>query len=659
MDKTKKLHFYIIVTQAVVFLSLVILKFALDYEIVISLFIWAVSTVLLVALMYLQEKYQSDSNVEVKEVLGNSAEAAFDFAGVGFITYDNNYVITWMSSMFEGYELDRVGKKLLSWLPECADLIQGEADEVIVSINNITFKIKRKEDEAVLLFKDISAEYDLEKRYNQEQIVVGSIYLDNYDETTQYEDEQEKSYINNYIRQPVVDWCNDNGIIIKSIRSNRFFIVLNEAILARLIEDRFNILDITKKSSKQIDVAITLSMAFARGSNNMKELDETCNYLLELAQSRGGDQVTIRKIGEEVKYFGGNSEAQEKRSKVRVRIMAHTIRDMIVKSSNVIIAGHKEMDADCIGAALAMSNIVQAYRKPVTIIGKTGGIEPSISDVLKLYQEDISSKHTFITESEAQNQLTDSTLVIMVDHHDIEISNGHSVLKAAKRIAIFDHHRRKADLAISPSLIYIETAASSTTEIINEFLPYLTKEIEYNVAEANIMYLGLIIDTNNFVIRTGSRTFVVASMLRQKGADPILCDKLLKEPYDSFVKRSAILNYAQKYANNIIVASCVDDNDVYSRTLLSQAANQLLKIKGVEAVFVVANIDEGKVAISSRSLGKINVQVIMEKMHGGGHLTQAAMQREDTTVKEIDVELKGILDQYIEEETANESNPVE
>ncbi|MFI3285009.1 MAG: DHH family phosphoesterase, partial [Erysipelotrichaceae bacterium] len=450
---------------------------------------------------------------------------------------------------------------------------------------------------------------------------------------------------------------NNHGMVVKSIQSNRFFVVLNEDILKAIIEDRFSILSATKRSSKHIDVLVTVSMAFARGSNNIKVLDETCNALLELAQSRGGDQVVMRKVDEDIQFFGGNSEAVEKRSKVRVRIMAHTFRDLIVKSSNVIICGHKEMDADCVGAALAMSNIVQLYRKQVSIVSKTGGIEPVIQEVMKKYDDVLSNKHQFVTESEGLNQLQKDTLVIMVDHHDIEISNGKSILSQANKIAIVDHHRRKVDLQIQPILIYVEPGSSSTTELINEFIPYFSKTIDYTQEEANIMYLGLIIDTNNFVARTGSRTFDIASVLRQQGADPILCNQLLKEPYDHFAKRSTILSYAKQ--DDEIIIALVDNQNIYSRTLISQAANQLLAIKNVEAVFVGAYVEKNIVAISARSLGNINVQVIMEKMHGGGHLTQAATQIQNQSIAEINKELEKALKEYKMEEVENESNLID
>ena len=241
------------------------------------------------------------------------------------------------------------------------------------------------------------------------------------------------------------------------------------------------------------------------------------------------------------------------------------------------------------------------------------------------------------------------------DHHDIEISNGKAVLKEANKIAIFDHHRRKADLAVHPTLIYVETAASSTTELTNELVPYLSKEIEYSDEEANIMYMGLIIDTNNFIQRTGSRTFNVASYLRQNGADPILCDKLMREPYEYFIRRNEIINYAHEINSSIIIAK-VDNDQIYSRTLLSQAANALLNIKDIEAVFVIARIDNNTVACSARSFGNINVQVIMEAMHGGGHLTQAAVQQNDISVNQMYDELIKNINQYQEKEIPNEGN---
>ncbi|MDO5085246.1 MAG: DHHA1 domain-containing protein, partial [Erysipelotrichaceae bacterium] len=242
-----------------------------------------------------------------------------------------------------------------------------------------------------------------------------------------------------------------------------------------------------------------------------------------------------------------------------------------------------------------------------------------------------------------------------VDHHNLHTSNGFQVISKAKKVAIFDHHRRKADLEINPILIYIEAGASSSCELCLEFLPYLSTDIEITTSEANIMYLGLLIDTNRFRTRVGSRTFEVASQLKKYGADPVVCDELIKEPFVQFEVKNKLMKHAFVYDRGIII-SAVDDNEVYNRTAISQVADTLLSIKDIEAAFIIAKTSEHEVAISSRSNGRVNVQVIMEKMHGGGHLTAAAVQRKNQTVAQLKEELLEVLNVYFKEEHSDESN---
>ncbi|MDO4702250.1 MAG: DHH family phosphoesterase [Erysipelotrichaceae bacterium] len=654
-DKLIKFKYGLSIVIITLFLILSFLGFVLKMDTLLAFTILLIASIGLYVVIFFYEHYYRDNLTSLQGLVGTGALDALNFAQMGILTYNDDYVITWVSDMFKVHRIDRTDKKLLVWLPELKPLMTGEVDEVMISINENTYLVHRKEDRPMLFFKDITKQYNVEQQYMNEQLVIGLIHLDNYEETTQYLDEQEISYINHYIRQPIVDWCKKMGIIVKSLKGNRFFLVLNETIYHQLVEDRFSILNSTRKASRNIEVSITLSMAFARGIGNFNELDEMSNSLLELAQSRGGDQVAMKKDNEEVKYFGGSSEAPEKRSKVRVRIMAHTLKDLVVKSSNVIICGHKEMDADCVAAALIMSNIVASLNKPVSIIAKTGGIEPVIKEVIELYKQELGNKHTFVTESEALNQLKEDTLVIMVDHHNLHTSNGFQVISKAKKVAIFDHHRRKADLEISPILIYIEAGASSSCELCLEFLPYLSTDIEITTSEANIMYLGLLIDTNRFRTRVGSRTFEVASQLKKYGADPVVCDELIKEPFVQFEVKNKLMKHAFVYDRGIII-SAVDDNEVYNRTAISQVADTLLSIKDIEAAFIIAKTSEHEVAISSRSNGRVNVQVIMEKMHGGGHLTAAAVQRKNQTVAQLKEELLEVLNVYFKEEHSDESN---
>jgi c-di-AMP phosphodiesterase-like protein len=365
--------------------------------------------------------------------------------------------------------------------------------------------------------------------------------------------------------------------------------------------------------------------------------------------------VAVRKVGESVKYFGGSSEAAEKRSRVRVRIIAHALRGLIQKCSNVIICMHKDADFDCMGAAMGISRIATAYNKTASIIARTGGIEEKLNAVLEDNKEVISSRFNFISENEANNQLRKDTLVIMVDHHNISQSNGVSVLEKAKTIAIIDHHRRSADLKIKPTLIYIEAGASSTCELVTEFIPYLSNRIDISDMEASIMLAGMTIDTNRFKIRTGTRTYDAASYLRGLGGDPLVVDEYIKDTYSEFAAKSYLLSKIENIGHGIIIAA--SDRNV-SRSIISQVGDSLLEVKGVEAAFIISKTSEDEVAVSSRSNGNVNVQVLMEKMDGGGHMTAAGVQKKNTTVDNVKEELLVVLEEYIkfEEGNVSESN---
>ncbi len=601
---------------------------------------------------YVSFIYQEDSKnsaYNISSLLGEEVSEAFLYGEIGILTYDSDYTINWMSELFYNRGIGRVSKKVTVWLPEVNALFTGDTDSVTVDIDEKIYEITRKDDSQILFFKDITKSSIIETKYSNERVVFGLIHIDNYGESTQYLEEQERSSINNHIRQPIIDWCKNNGMMLRRLKSDRFFVVLNESIFNTIAQNHFSILRDTRRNSAELDISITLSMAFSRGDDNLLKLDETVNSLLELAQSRGGDQVVIKKLNEEVKYYGGSSEATEKRSRVRVRIMANTLRNMVVNSSNVIICGHKEMDFDCVGAALCVSRIMNAYNRQTCIIGKTGGIEAKLSDALLLESDSLKDRHLFVTESEAINQLRDDTLVIMVDHHNPITSNGSNLLEKAKKIAIFDHHRRIADLKINPTLIYIEASASSTSELMAEFVPYLSNKINFNEAEATIMLAGMIIDTNRFTVRTGTRTFDAASLIRKWGADPILADSYLKDSYDEFELKNQIVSYSKIYYDNIVIVD-VDEKIVPTRSLISQCADRILNAREIEAVFVISKLASNKYGISSRSKGEINVQIIMEAMHGGGHFSAAAVQRDNTSVEELKNELLNKIQEYLQED---------
>ena len=593
------------------------------------------------------ETFMKEQSEGVQEILGSTARDAFLFGETGMITYDDDYVINWMSDLFQERGIDRVGYKLLSWLPEADPLISGSDETTQVQLDDRTYLITRKPDEPVILFRDITEERNARLSYEEGQPVVGIAALDNYDESTQYEDDATVANINTAVRTPFTDYCREKGILFKRISNSRYYMFLNEKMFSDLAADHFSIVNTVRKQAQKQDVSITLSMSFARGSNRYGELDEIATKLMEIAQNRGGDQVVVQKVGEDVKYFGGSSEAAEKRSRVRVRVMGHTLRELISRSSNVIICGHRNMDFDCVGAAIGMARAAQSLHKQTCIIEKTGGVEEKLSAVLKENSEELKEEVHFVTENEALNQLQSNTLVIMVDHHNAKQSNGSKVLESAKKVAIIDHHRRTAEMGVQPVLVYIEAGASSACELITEMYPYISPRVEISELDTNIMLAGMMIDTNRFHVRTGSRTFEAAGALRKMGADPMKVDEFLKDTYDEFTLKATCMSLAKRHDHGVITVPYT--KMALSRSLMSQVADRLLDIQDVDAVFVLANDTDGETAISARSNGKVNVQLIMEKMNGGGHMTAAAMQRKRCSIDDLEKELLSRVDEYFEE----------
>ena len=602
------------------------------------------------AFVYMTERFEATAEeqaIGVRDALGATAQKAYLFGEVGLLMYDDDYVITQMSELFEERGLNHVGQKVLSWLPEVDPLISGQGDTATVQLDDRMYEITRREDEPVLIFRDITVQHNAMLSYSEERQVIGIAVLDNYDDATQYEDDASLSNIDAAVRTPLTDYFRDRGILLKRISSSRYYMVLNEKMFSDLVADRFSILNTIRRSAAKQDVAITLSMAFARGTEKLNELDEIAVRLIDLAQSRGGDQVVVQQAGGEVKYFGGSSEATEKRSRVRVRVMANTLRELISRSSNVVICGHRNMDFDCVGSAIGVARAAVALNKQVCIIGKTGGIEEKLSKVMTDNAEELAQEVRFVTESEAINQLQPSTLTVMVDHHNIKQSNGSKLLESASKVAVIDHHRRSTDMGVRPVLVYIEAGASSACELITELLPYISSRIEISELAANIMLAGMTIDTNRFHVRTGVRTFEAAAALRKMGADPMQVDDYLKDTYEEMTLKASCMSKAKRHDNAIITVPYKDR--VLTRSLMSQVADRMLEVEGVNAVFVIADDTEGETAISARSNGKVNVQLIMEAIGGGGHMTAAAVQRKRCDIDDLERELLAQTDQYFKE----------
>ena len=567
------------------------------------------------------------TEVDISRVLGKDAKDALNFGDVGILTYNEEYIVTWASPFFKEKGITLTNSKLTSWISNIRTLFDDDVDMVIGKSEGRIYEITRKRDAQILYVKDITDYYNMRQQYLDNEIVIGLLQLDNYMEYQSYENEEIMAQINTHLRAALVTWAKDNKMFVRRLRSDRFLVILNKEILTEVRKQNFTILQLIKDEANKLDVSITLSMAFAYGSNDFTVLDDMVNELIELAQSRGGDQAAIRSSGGTVQFVGGNSETSSTRSKVRVRIMAQSIQEAIMESNRVYIAGH--------------------------VILKDVPRDEQLQEMMNSFVTVIQERHTLITPDEAMDSIDyNKDLLIMADHGIPAISSAKEFVDQCNRILVIDHHRRSDAFVKNTLLTYVESSASSACELIVELLQNIPNHIPIYEMEATIMYLGILVDTNRFKMHTDARTFEAAAALQNWGANTSRAEKALCEDYLYFSMKNALIQQAKPYYNHFMIAAI--DDETLDKTMMAQVSQALLLIKGCVASFTIAKVktNPNAVAVSARSDGSYNVQKIMEKLNGGGHFSAAAVEREGVSVQQM----KDMILNCIEEELKNEGN---
>ncbi|CAI6329007.1 DHH family phosphoesterase [Bacillus subtilis] len=593
------------------------------------------------------DAYISTLSYRLKKV----GEEALMEMPIGIMLFNDQYYIEWanpfLSSCFN--ESTLVGRSLYDTCESVVPLIKQEVESETVTLNDRKFRVVIKRDERLLYFFDVTEQIQIEKLYENERTVLAYIFLDNYDDVTQGLDDQTRSTMNSQVTSLLNAWAQEYGIFLKRTSSERFIAVLNEHILTELENSKFSILDEVREKTSFDGVALTLSVGVGASVSSLKELGDLAQSSLDLALGRGGDQVAIKLPNGKVKFYGGKTNPMEKRTRVRARVISHALKEIVTESSNVIIMGHKFPDMDSIGAAIGILKVAQANNKDGFIVIDPNQIASSVQRLIgeiKKYEELWSR---FITPEEAMEISNDDTLLVIVDTHKPSLVMEERLVNKIEHIVVIDHHRRGEEFIRDPLLVYMEPYASSTAELVTELLEYQPKRLKINMIEATALLAGIIVDTKSFSLRTGSRTFDAASYLRAKGADTVLVQKFLKETVDSYIKRAKLIQHTVLYKDNIAIASLPENEEEYfDQVLIAQAADSLLSMSEVEASFAVARRDEQTVCISARSLGEVNVQIIMEALEGGGHLTNAATQLSGISVSEALERLKHAIDEYFE-----------
>ena len=571
---------------------------------------------------------------------------------VGLIMLNQRQEVEWINPYMARYfPLKRVvGKSLAEVDEELAQLVQQHADDTkpqVVTWRDRQFDFLVQKQHRVIYLMDVTKYEQISKRFKQEQIFLGNIYLDNYDELIQGMNDSNVSNLHNYVTSEISKWAQENQLLMKVIDDDNYLIIGHRSALQELERKKFKILDIIRENTSQQNSPVTLSVGISYGENNLIKLADTAQENLDLALGRGGDQVVVRAQDQPARFYGGKTNPMEKRTRVRARMISQALKELIDQADQLFVMGHKKPDMDSLGACLGIRRIAEMNGKECWIVVDD---EQQHSDIQRLMREVDNYqniKDHIISPSEALEKATANSLLVMVDHAKESITISPALYdQLQNRLVIIDHHRRGEEFPENPLLVYIEPYASSTCELITEMFEYQPREGKgLNKLEATTMLTGIQIDTKSFTKSAGTRTFDAASYLRSAGADGMMIQSFMKEDSQSFMQRNHLLARAEI---NDQIAICAGEEDrYYDSVTAAQAADMLLQISNVDASFVITKRPDGGVGVSARSMGDFNVQVVMEKMGGGGHLANAATQISGKTVAEVKQELLNLLHQRV------------
>lgn len=599
--------------------------------------------------------YISDLSYKIKR----SEQEALLKMPIGILMLNDLAEVVWvnptMQKLFGQEEI--LGKKLTEADEELAKVINdnmSNKDSVEIKWQDKKFNMLVQNDINVVYLLDITHYAEIQKQYDDSRLVIGQIFIDNYDEVTQSMNDTNISNLSNYITNELSSWASQMGMFLKMIDEDHYFVLAYTKSLTQMEKEKFKLLDrIRERTSKQ-NFPVTLSIGLAYGGTDLAKLSRLSQSNLDLALGRGGDQVVVRGVDDsQARFYGGKTNPMEKRTRVRARMISQALQELMSQSDDIFVMGHAGPDMDSIGACLGIRRIAKMNGKQCWLVLDTDNLHSDIQRLLDEIDNYPDIKESIISPEEALQKATKKSLLLMLDLSKPSISMSPELYDQLKnRVIIIDHHRRGEEFPENPMLVYIEPYASSTCELITEMFEYQSRYSDdpINKLEATAMLTGIVIDTKSFSLRTGTRTFDAASYLRSVGADSQMSQHFMKENVQSFLQRNHLIDRVEFVGNGNAVV--VGENDrAYDPVTAAQAADSLLTVSGVQASYVVTHRSEDIIGISARSNGETNVQIIMEKMGGGGHLSNAATQIEDRDILDVRKQLLDLIAQTEENNT--------
>lgn len=571
-------------------------------------------------------------------IIWKSSKFVYEFANIDI----NNYLIDILEEIKEDIEAQQDKKqKTITKKVQIGNKIYSVLGEYIRSKQN-----DKSEYITILYFLDITQIMKEKKKYEDSRTCVGILTVDNYEEIIQRIDVENRPQVIAEIEKVIYDWAaSTGGIVVKNDR-NTFVYVFEYKYLKEIKENKFDILDQIKEINVEAGIQLTLSIAISIDGDTNYDKYKTALESMDIVLGRGGDQAVVKENGKYT-FFGGRTEEVEKRTKVKARTVAHALENLIKESDNILIMGHSNGDIDSMGSSLGIYRLAKTLEKETNIVNNTYGM--TLSKFIEELEKDDEYKDVIIGKNEALNKATNKTLLIVTDTHKQNYVEVPELLDKVGQIVVIDHHRRSTDYIENATLTFQEVYASSAAELVTEILQYTDVKIKLKPIEVEGLYGGIMVDTKNFTFKTGVRTFEAAAYLRKCGVDIIKVKKWFQSDLNSYNEIANIVKNAEMYDNSIAVA-IYDKEDKDANLICAKAADELLTISDITASFVLGNVGD-KVCISGRSIGDVNVQLILEKLGGGGHITLAGAQVEGMTLEEVKQELINRINEYFSEIT--------
>lgn len=567
--------------------------------------------------------------------------------------YNEQKTVEWMNQnalqLLDKYDQD-------TWQKYLVGLLDQEKDRGLLRLPEDTLTYSLDRTKRILFLYNITDQEKAKEKQRQIQPAIGIIAIDNYTDVIDKMGDKEISYLNSLLTTIVSDWINEYHIFYKRLNAERYFFVAHAEDIKKMEDEEFSLMERVRNATEDQPLPLTVSMGIAYGTESLAKIGEVAQNNLDMALVRGGDQTVLKSSSEDTKpkFFGGTTAGTAKRTRVRSRAMSTALKNIFNEHNDIYIMGHRFPDMDAIGSAFGVACLADFQGKTNYIVIDENELIPDVERCLEEIHKHEELEAKLITVDQALKQITKESLLVMVDYHKPSLSISQPLYEKFEKVVIIDHHRRGDEFPSKPLLTYIESSASSASELVSELIQYeSSRKKQMDKITATLLLAGMIVDTKSFTIRTSSRTFDVASYLKINGADSGIIQYMLSTDLTSFLEISELVAYSEFITSSIVVAAGAEGK-LYDSVTAAKTADTLLSMNGVEAAFVITNRKDGKVGISARSNGKVNVQKIMEALEGGGHFTNAATQIAGKTVNEVKAMLYNELNELdqVKERTA-------